>query len=55
VNHIDVLICKVLPPMICCCTDFETGRLGRFLHETGNGEAADVVFDGHWRSMQTEC
>jgi THO complex subunit 2 len=34
VNHIDVLICKALPPMICCCTDFEAGRLGRFLYET---------------------
>ncbi|KAH9314243.1 hypothetical protein KI387_022870 [Taxus chinensis] len=34
VNHIDVLICKTLPPMICCCTELEAGRLGRFLHET---------------------
>ncbi|XP_057851341.2 THO complex subunit 2 isoform X2 [Cryptomeria japonica] len=34
VNHIDVLICKALPPMICCCTENEAGRLGRFLHET---------------------
>eukprot|EP01018_Ginkgo_biloba_P036677 Gb_33812 [translate_table: standard] len=34
VNHIDALICKALPPMICCCTEFEAGRLGRFLYET---------------------
>lgn len=34
VNHIDVLICKTLHPMICCCTEYEAGRLGRFLFET---------------------
>lgn len=34
VNHIDVLICKALQPMICCCTEYEVGRLGRFLYET---------------------
>ncbi|KAK3166323.1 hypothetical protein QOZ80_1AG0044350 [Eleusine coracana subsp. coracana] len=34
VNHIDALICKTLQPMICCCTEFEAGRLGRFLHDT---------------------
>ncbi|KAL8265927.1 hypothetical protein R6Q59_003271 [Mikania micrantha] len=34
VNHIDVLICKTLQPMICCCTEYEVGRLGRFLFET---------------------
>ncbi|XP_065856982.1 THO complex subunit 2 isoform X2 [Euphorbia lathyris] len=34
VNHIDVLICKTLQPMICCCTEYEAGRLGKFLHET---------------------
>ncbi|KAK6921550.1 THO complex, subunitTHOC2, C-terminal, partial [Dillenia turbinata] len=34
VNHIDVLICKALQPMICCCTEYEAGRLGRFLFET---------------------
>ncbi|KAM7255281.1 hypothetical protein ACFE04_020522 [Oxalis oulophora] len=34
VNHIDVLICKTLQPMICCSTEYEAGRLGRFLHET---------------------
>ncbi|XP_010531606.1 PREDICTED: THO complex subunit 2-like [Tarenaya hassleriana] len=34
VNHIDVLICKTLQPMICCCTEYEAGRLGRFLFET---------------------
>ncbi|KAL6839975.1 hypothetical protein ACP4OV_029785 [Aristida adscensionis] len=34
VNHIDVFICKALQPMICCCTEFEAGRLGRFLHDT---------------------
>ncbi|XP_039040623.1 THO complex subunit 2-like isoform X3 [Hibiscus syriacus] len=34
VNHIDVLICKTLQPMICCCTEYEAGRLGRFLYET---------------------
>ncbi|KAL6613932.1 hypothetical protein ACP70R_036202 [Stipagrostis hirtigluma subsp. patula] len=34
VNHIDGFICKTLQPMICCCTEFEAGRLGRFLHDT---------------------
>lgn len=34
VNHIDYLICKTLQPMICCCTEYEVGRLGRFLLET---------------------
>lgn len=34
VNHIDVLICKTLHPMICCCTEYEAARLGRFLFET---------------------
>lgn len=34
VNHIDVLICKTLQPMICCSTEYEVGRLGRFLFET---------------------
>ncbi|MQL84853.1 hypothetical protein Taro_017363 [Colocasia esculenta] len=34
VNHIDVLICKTLQPMICCCTEYEASRLGRFLYET---------------------
>ncbi|XP_050231755.1 THO complex subunit 2 isoform X2 [Mercurialis annua] len=34
VNHIDVLICKTLQPMICCCTEYEAGRLGKFLFET---------------------
>ncbi|KAL8105802.1 THO complex subunit 2 isoform X3 [Apium graveolens] len=34
VNHIDVLICKTLQPMICCCTEYEVGRLGRFLSDT---------------------
>ncbi|CAM0909455.1 unnamed protein product [Alopecurus aequalis] len=34
VNHIDVFICKTLQPIICCCTEYEAGRLGRFLHET---------------------
>ncbi|GAB2282383.1 THO complex subunit 2 [Dionaea muscipula] len=34
VNHIDVLICKTLHPMICSCTEYEAGRLGRFLFET---------------------
>ncbi|KAJ6297053.1 hypothetical protein OIU78_022724, partial [Salix suchowensis] len=34
VNHVDVLICKTLQPMICCCTEYEVGRLGRFLYET---------------------
>lgn len=34
VNHLDVLICKTVQPMICCCTEYEAGRLGRFLCET---------------------
>ncbi|XVF03003.1 hypothetical protein REPUB_Repub04eG0223200 [Reevesia pubescens] len=34
VNHIDVLICKTLQPMICSCTEYEAGRLGRFLYDT---------------------
>lgn len=34
VNHIDVLICKTLQPMISSCTEYEAGRFGRFLCET---------------------
>ncbi|KAM5548811.1 hypothetical protein ABKV19_000291 [Rosa sericea] len=34
VNHMDVLICRTLQPMICCCTESEVGRLGKFLCET---------------------
>ncbi|KAJ4810092.1 THO complex subunit 2 [Rhynchospora pubera] len=33
-QHIDLLICKLLQPMICCCTELEAGRFGRFLCET---------------------
>ncbi|XP_073103404.1 THO complex subunit 2 isoform X2 [Elaeis guineensis] len=46
VNHIDVLICKTLQPMICCCTEFEAGRLGRFLYET-------LKMAYHWKSDET--
>ncbi|CAL9126100.1 unnamed protein product [Musa textilis] len=50
VNHIDVLICKTLQPMICCCTEFEAGRLGRFLYET-------LKMAYHWKSDESiyEC
>ncbi|MCO5571108.1 hypothetical protein L7F22_024840 [Adiantum nelumboides] len=34
VNHIDVLLCKTLQPMIISCTEYEAGRFGRFLCET---------------------
>ncbi|XP_074329435.1 THO complex subunit 2-like [Apium graveolens] len=34
IYHIDVLICKTLQPMICCCTEYEVGRLGRVLSDT---------------------
>ncbi|XP_021832088.1 THO complex subunit 2 isoform X1 [Prunus avium] len=34
VNHIDILICRTLQPMICCCTEYEVGRFGKFLQET---------------------
>eukprot|EP00250_Pteridium_aquilinum_P010635 c19529_g1_i1 orf=214-5961(+) len=34
VNHIDVLLCKTLQPMISSCTEYEAGRFGRFLCET---------------------
>ncbi|XP_062021417.1 uncharacterized protein LOC133737989 [Rosa rugosa] len=34
VNHMDVLICRTLQSMICCCTESEVGRLGKFLCET---------------------
>jgi THO complex subunit 2 len=33
-QHIEVLICKLLQPMVCCCTELEAGRFGRFLCET---------------------
>ncbi|XP_078167250.1 THO2 isoform X2 [Carex rostrata] len=33
-EHINLLICKLLQPMICCCTELEAGRFGRFLCET---------------------
>ncbi|KAK9750246.1 hypothetical protein RND81_02G181900 [Saponaria officinalis] len=46
VNHIDVLICKTLHPMICCCTEYEAGRLGRFLFET-------LKIAYHWKSAET--
>ncbi|KAJ8760884.1 hypothetical protein K2173_021922 [Erythroxylum novogranatense] len=52
VNHIDVLICKTLQPMICCCTEYEAGRLGRFLYET-------LKIAYHWKSdeaiYEREC
>ncbi|XP_042502720.1 THO complex subunit 2-like isoform X2 [Macadamia integrifolia] len=50
VNHIDVLICKTLQPMICCCTEYEAGRLGRFLCET-------LKMAYHWKSDESiyEC
>ncbi|KAG0583882.1 hypothetical protein KC19_3G168800 [Ceratodon purpureus] len=43
INHIDALICKTLFPMICCCTEYEAGRLGRFLCET-------LKMAYHWKS-----
>ncbi|KAK2439583.1 THO2 [Trifolium repens] len=46
VNHIDVLICKTLQPMICCCTEYEVGRLGRFLYET-------LKIAYHWKSDES--
>ncbi|RWR76239.1 THO complex subunit 2 isoform X1 [Cinnamomum micranthum f. kanehirae] len=46
VNHIDVLICKTLQPIICCCTEFEAGRLGRFLYET-------LKMAYHWKSDES--
>ncbi|XP_021727131.1 THO complex subunit 2-like [Chenopodium quinoa] len=46
VNHLDVLICKTLHPMICCCTDYEAGRLGRFLFET-------LKIAYHWKSDES--
>lgn len=46
VNHIDVLICKTLHPMICCCTEYEAGRLGRFLYET-------LKMAYHWKKDET--
>ncbi|CAN8291333.1 unnamed protein product [Cochlearia groenlandica] len=46
VNHIDVLICKTLQPMICCCTEYEVGRLGRFLFET-------LKIAYHWKSEES--
>ncbi|KAK4484104.1 hypothetical protein RD792_011324 [Penstemon davidsonii] len=46
VNHIDVLICKTLQPMICCCTEYEVGRLGRFLFET-------LKTAYHWKSDES--
>ncbi|KAF8097255.1 hypothetical protein N665_0292s0034 [Sinapis alba] len=46
VNHIDVLICKTLQPVICCCTEYEVGRLGRFLFET-------LKIAYHWKSAES--
>ncbi|KAG6707895.1 hypothetical protein I3842_06G055000 [Carya illinoinensis] len=46
VNHIDVLICKTLQPMICCCTEYEAGRLGKFLCET-------LKIAYHWKSNES--
>ncbi|ONK75341.1 uncharacterized protein A4U43_C03F15830 [Asparagus officinalis] len=46
VNHIDVLICKTLHPMICCCTEYEASRLGRFLYET-------LKMAYHWKSDES--
>ncbi|KAF7808544.1 THO complex subunit 2 [Senna tora] len=46
VNHIDVLVCKTLQPMICCCTEYEAGRLGRFLYET-------LKIAYYWKSDET--
>ncbi|GAB2226287.1 hypothetical protein Drorol1_Dr00022088 [Drosera rotundifolia] len=46
VNHIDVLICKTLHPMICSCTEYEAGRLGRFLFET-------LKIAYHWKSDES--
>ncbi|RZC63684.1 hypothetical protein C5167_025452 [Papaver somniferum] len=46
VNHIDVLICKTLQPMICCCTEYEAGRLGRFLFET-----LEMAY--HWKKKES--
>ena len=48
VNHIDVLICKTLQPMICCCTEYEAGRLGRFLYETLKIAYYWKVIDYYW-------
>ncbi|WOL00987.1 hypothetical protein Cni_G09700 [Canna indica] len=50
VNHLDVLICKTLQPMICSCTEYEAGRLGRFLYET-------LKMAYHWKSDESiyEC
>ncbi|CAM6089899.1 unnamed protein product [Calypogeia fissa] len=45
VNHIEVLICKTLQPMISCCTEYEAGRLGRFLCET-------LKMAYHWKSEE---
>ncbi|XP_068660653.1 THO complex subunit 2-like isoform X2 [Aristolochia californica] len=46
VNHIEVLISKTLQPMICSCTEFEAGRLGRFLCET-------LKMAYHWKSDES--
>ncbi|XP_024534234.1 THO complex subunit 2 [Selaginella moellendorffii] len=46
VNHIDCLICKTLQPMIYCCTEYEAGRLGRFLFET-------LKMAYHWKSDES--
>ncbi|KAH7656619.1 THO complex subunitTHOC2 N-terminal protein [Dioscorea alata] len=45
-NHIDVLICKTIQPMICSCTEYEAGRLGRFLYET-------LKMAYHWKSDES--
>ncbi|XP_031492162.1 THO complex subunit 2 isoform X2 [Nymphaea colorata] len=55
VNHIDVLICKTLQPMICCCTEYEAGRLGRFLYETLKmayyWKSSDIIYERECGNM----
>ncbi|CAN6478957.1 unnamed protein product [Victoria cruziana] len=55
VNHIDVLICKTLQPLICCCTEYEAGRLGRFLYETLKmayyWKSSDIIYERECGNM----
>ncbi|KAI5072915.1 hypothetical protein GOP47_0013021 [Adiantum capillus-veneris] len=46
VNHIDVLLCKTLQPMISSCTEYEAGRFGRFLCET-------LKMAYYWKSQES--
>ncbi|KAJ3678301.1 hypothetical protein LUZ60_002104 [Juncus effusus] len=44
--YLDVLVCKLVQPVICCCTELEAGRFGRFLSET-------LRLAYHWKKSES--